>query len=319
MEGAERAVAREQRKSRTPLSNAARKAVAGKYERQAASSDAGRTRVATQAQRASEGRGPKRLQPARRTSDRTLGGEQVEGRQAVRELLLAGSRKVYEVWVATDVEDTGVISDIADLAADQRVPVVEVNRRRLEQVARSEAPQGVLAKAAPLPEADFEDLLRRRPGHPPFILAVDGVTDPGNLGALLRTAEGAGVTGVLLPRHRAVHVTPTVAKAAAGAIEYLQIAVVAGLPSALALCRDRGLWVVGLDDAADTGLFELGDLGRDAIVVVLGAEGAGLSRLARERCDSVMAIPMRGRIGSLNVSTAGALALYEVTRSRQPG
>ena len=315
-EGAKRAVAREQRTSRTPLSNAARKAVAGKYERQASSSDVGRQKAAAETRRAAAGGGPKRLMSARRTSDRTLGGEQVEGRQAVRELLLAGRRKVYEVWVATDVPDAGVISDIADLAADQRVPVVEVNKRRLEQVARSEAPQGVLAKAAALPEVELDELLKRRGGEPPFLLAVDGVTDPGNLGALLRTAEGAGVTGVLLPRHRAVHVTPTVAKAAAGAIEHLHIAVVGGLPAALAACRTRGLWIVGLDDAADRSLYEMGDLGRDGIVVVLGAEGAGLSRLVRERCDAVVSIPMRGRIGSLNVSNAGALALYEVVRAR---
>jgi 23S rRNA (guanosine2251-2'-O)-methyltransferase len=261
-------------------------------------------------------RGPKRYQPARQSSDRSLGGEQIEGRQAVRELLLAGRRKVYEIWIATDVDDNDVVSDIVDLAADQRVPVVEVNRRRLDTVARSEAPQGVLAKAAGLPEVDLDVLLRRRPGRPPFLLAVDGVTDPGNLGALLRTAEGAGVTGVILPRHRSVHVTPTVAKAAAGAIEYLRMAVVPGLPAALAACRQKGLWVVGLDDAADRSLFELGDLGRDGVVMVLGAEGAGLSRLARERCDVVVSIPMRGRVGSLNVSNAGALALYEVTRQR---
>jgi len=260
--------------------------------------------------------GPKRYQPARQSSDRSLGGEQIEGRQAVRELLLAGRRKVYEIWIATDVDDNDVVSDIVDLAADQRVPVVEVNRRRLDTVARSEAPQGVLAKAAGLPEVDLDALLRRRPGRPPFLLAVDGVTDPGNLGALLRTAEGAGVTGVILPRHRSVHVTPTVAKAAAGAIEYLRMAVVPGLPAALAACRQKGLWVVGLDDAADRSLFELGDLGRDGVVMVLGAEGAGLSRLARERCDVVVSIPMRGRVGSLNVSNAGALALYEVTRQR---
>lgn len=315
-DGAERAVAREERKGRTPLSPDAKKAVAGRYERQAESSDAGRRRVADQAVRAAEGRAPKRYLAARQSSDRSLGGEQVEGRQAVRELLLAGRRKVYEIWIATDVDDHGVISDIVDLAADQRVPVIEVNRRRLEQVARSEAPQGVLAKAAALPESDLESLLRRRPGRPPFLLAVDGVTDPGNLGALLRSAEGAGVTGVLLPRHRAVHVTPTVAKAAAGAVEYLRMAVVPGLPAALAACRQKGLWVVGLDDAADRSLFELGDLGRDGVVMVLGAEGAGLSRLARERCDLIVSIPMRGRIGSLNVSNAGALALYEVARAR---
>ena len=300
-------------------SPSAKKAVAGRYERQAESSDAGRRRVADQAARAAEGRAPKRYVAARQSSDRSLGGEQVEGRQAVRELLLAGRRKVYEIWIATDVDDHGVISDIVDLAADQRVPVIEVNRRRLEQVARSEAPQGVLAKAAALPESDLEHLLRRRPGRPPFLLAVDGVTDPGNLGALLRSAEGAGVTGVLLPRHRAVHVTPTVAKAAAGAVEYLRMAVVPGLPATLAACRQKGLWVVGLDDAAERSLFELGDLARDGVVMVLGAEGAGLSRLARERCDLIVSIPMRGRIGSLNVSNAGALALYEVARARTGG
>ncbi len=266
--------------------------------------------------RSAGARGPKRYQPARQSSDRSLGGEQIEGRQAVRELLLAGRRKVYEIWIATDVDDNEVVSDIVELAADQRVPVVEVNRRRLDTVARSEAPQGVLAKAAGLPEVALEALLRRRPGRPPFLLAVDGVTDPGNLGALLRTAEGAGVTGVILPRHRSVHVTPTVAKAAAGAIEYLRMAVVAGLPTALAACREKGLWVVGLDDESDRSLFELGELGREGVVMVLGAEGAGLSRLARERCDMVVSIPMRGRVGSLNVSNAGALALYEVTRMR---
>lgn len=246
-----------------------------------------------------------------------LGGEQVEGRQAVRELLVAGRRKVHEVWVASDAEDSGVISDIADLAAARRVPVREVARRRLEAAARSEAPQGVLAKAAPLDEADLDDLAAARSGRPaPFLVAVDGVTDPGNLGAMLRSAEGAGVTGIVLPRHRAVHITPTVAKAAAGAIEHLAIAVVPGLPNALQALAAKRVWVVGLDDAADRSLFELGDLAREPIALVLGAEGSGLSRLTRERCDVVVSIPMLGRLGSLNVSAAAALACYEVARGR---
>jgi 23S rRNA (guanosine2251-2'-O)-methyltransferase len=254
---------------------------------------------------------------SRPAAAKTLGGEQVEGRQAVRELLIAGRRKVHEVWVASDLDDAGVIADIVDLAASRRVPVQEVARRRLEAAARSEAPQGVLAKAAALPEAELDDLLRRRPGGPaPFLVAVDGVTDPGNLGALLRSAEGAGVTGVVLPRHRAVHITPTAAKAAAGAVEHLAIALVPGLPAALQRMKAERLWVVGLDDAADRTLFELGDLGAEPIALVLGAEGAGLSRLARERCDLVVGIPMRGRLASLNVAAAAALACYEVTRQR---
>jgi len=124
------------------------------------------------------------------------------------------------------------------------------------------------------------------------------------------------VDGGIVPRHRAVHVTPTVAKAAAGAVEYLPIAVVPGLPAALSRMREQGIWVVGLDDASDHTLFDLDRLADDAVCLVLGAEGAGLSRLVAERCDMVVSIPMRGRVSSLNVSAAAALATYEVRRHR---
>ncbi len=256
-------------------------------------------------------------QPERKVT-KGLGGEQVEGRQAVRELLIAGKRRVYEIWIAGDVDgdESAIVGDIVELARANRVPVQQVAKRRLDTQARSEAPQGVLAKAAPLPEVELDQLLRRRPGRPPFLVAVDGVTDPGNLGALLRCCDGAGVSGVVLPRHRAVHVTPTVAKAAAGAVEHVPMALVGGLPAALARMKDAGIWVVGLDDDSDRGLFELGDLAAEGICLVLGAEGAGLSRLVRERCDLVVSIPMRGRLSSLNVSAAAALACYEVTRAR---
>ena len=192
-------------------------------------------------------------------------------------------------------------------------------RARLEREARSEAPQGVLAHAAEIPEADLGELLRVGPGagKPPFLVAVDGVTDPGNLGAIIRSCDGAGVSGVLLPRHRSVHVTPTVAKASAGAVEYVPMALVPGLPAALKQLSERGIWVVGLDDGADRSLYEIGSLATEPICVVLGAEGAGLSRLVRERCDSIVSIPMAGRVSSLNVSTAAAISLYEVSRSRQ--
>ena len=251
-----------------------------------------------------------------RKPEKTLGGEQVEGRQAVRELLIAGKRKVREIWVATDLDENDVIGDIIALARNERVQLFEVNRRKIDAVARSEAPQGVIAFAAPLHEHDFADFLKRRQGKPPFLVAVDGVTDPGNLGALLRCCDGAGVDGVVLPRHRAVHITPTAAKAAAGAVEHVPMAVVGGLPSALARMKDAGIWVVGLDDAADRSLFELGELAAEGVCLVLGAEGAGLSRLARERCDMIVSIPMLGRLSSLNVSAAAALACYEITRAR---
>jgi 23S rRNA (guanosine2251-2'-O)-methyltransferase len=245
-----------------------------------------------------------------------LGGQQVEGRQAVRELLVAGRRRVQELWLSADLAGDDGVADIAELARAGRVPVAYVAKGKLEARAKSEAPQGVIAFAAELPEADLATLLRGRRGRRPFLVAVDGVTDPGNLGAILRSCDGAGVDGVLIPRHRAVHVTPTVAKAAAGAVEHVQIALVGGLPATLTRLRDAGIWVVGLDDAADRSLFDLGELATDGICLVLGAEGAGLSRLVGERCDAIVSIPMRGRLSSLNVSAAAALATYEVARHR---
>lgn len=268
-------------------------------------------------------RGAGRTGPVRADGDdrgsrpKTLGGEQIEGRQAVRELLLAQRRRTREIWISSELEGSDGVEDIEALARANRVSVSYVARKRLESTARSEAPQGVIAFAGPIPEADFASIVRRRQGQVPFIVAVDGVTDPGNLGAILRSCEGAGVDAVVVPRHRAVHVTPTVAKAAAGAVEHVPIAVVPGLPAALSRLRDAGVWIVGLDDAADRDLFELGDLASEPVCVVLGAEGAGLSRLVRERCDLIIAIPMLGRVGSLNVSAAAALAAYEIRRHRR--
>jgi 23S rRNA (guanosine2251-2'-O)-methyltransferase len=246
-----------------------------------------------------------------------LGGRQVEGRQAVRELLIAERRKVHEVWIEAGLEGDAGVADIAEIAAARRIPLLYVARARLEREARSEAPQGVLAHAAELPEADLAALIApSRAGRAPFLVAVDGVTDPGNLGAIIRSCDGAGVTGVLLPRHRAVHVTPTVAKAAAGAVEYVPMSLVPGLPAALRQLSERGVWIVGLDDDADRSLHQLGPLATEPICLVLGAEGAGLSRLVRERCDSVVSIPMAGHVSSLNVAAAAAVSLYEVSRLR---
>lgn len=247
---------------------------------------------------------------------RGLGGRQVEGRQAVREMLIAGRRKVHEIWISSELEGDPGVDDIVTIANAQRVRVVYVAKGRLDKEARTEAPQGVLATAAELPEADLGGLLRGDGSTPPFLVAVDGVTDPGNLGAIVRSCDGAGVTGVLLPRHRAVHVTPTVAKAAAGAVEFVPIALVPGLPAVLKQMKEHGIWIVGLDDAADTDLFDLGDLAAEPICLVLGAEGAGLSRLVRERCDSIVSIPMLGGVSSLNVSAAAALATYQVAQVR---
>jgi 23S rRNA (guanosine2251-2'-O)-methyltransferase len=252
----------------------------------------------------------------RAAATRGLGGDQVEGRQAVRELLLAGRRKTLEVWVASDQDEAVVLDDIAELAMSVGVPVRDVARSKLFARAKTEAPQGVLALAHELPEVDIDDLFTRpKNGPAPFLLAVDGVTDPGNLGALLRSAECAGVSGVVLPRHRSVHITPTVAKTAAGAVEYLRMAIVGGLPSAIVAAQKAGVWVVGLDGGGDETLFDL-SLADEPVMLVLGAEGKGLSRLVRARCDVVAAIPLGGRLSSLNVASAGALACFEVARRR---
>lgn len=267
-------------------------------------------------------KGPKRAsgRPApRRPSGRAgVGGDQVEGRQAVRELLLVRGRRVREVWLLADQDQADILEDIASLAEAERVPVRHVGRGRFFAEARCEAPQGVLAKCAPLAEHPLDALAAARAGGPPpFLLALDGVTDPGNLGALLRSAECAGVTGVVLPRHRAVHVTPTVTKAAAGAVEHLRFSVVGGLPAALLELRRQGLWIVGLDGGGSTSVWAL-PAADGPLALVLGAEGTGLSRLARQRCDDLVRIPLRGALPSLNVAAAGAIACFEVARARAP-
>jgi 23S rRNA (guanosine2251-2'-O)-methyltransferase len=224
---------------------------------------------------------------------------------------------VRDIWISDGLEETGIVADIVDLAHQRRVPVRRVPRGRLDEAARTDAPQGVLAFAAPLPEASLEELVRPAgdSARPPFLIVLDGVTDPHNLGTLLRTAESAGATGAVIPRHRAAHITPTVAKAAAGAIEYLPIAVVPGVPAALASLSDAGVWTVGLDAEAPARLWDL-DLATEPVAVVLGSEGKGLSRLAAARCDVVVAIPQVGKTESLNVAAAGALACFEVARRR---
>jgi 23S rRNA (guanosine2251-2'-O)-methyltransferase len=243
----------------------------------------------------------------------SLGGDQVEGRRAVLELLRARRRRTHVVWMAEGLDDATILREIEGLAASAGVRVQRVNRKRLEAEARTSAPQGVLARADPLDPVELDELCASAPR--PFLVALDGVTDPQNLGALLRSAEGAGTTGVVLPRHRAVHVTPAVTKAAAGAVEYLPMALVPGLPAALARVRERGIWVVGLDAQGDESVFGLA-LATEPVLLVLGAEGTGLSRLVRQRCDVVAQVPLAGHLTSLNVASAGTLALFAVAQRR---
>ncbi len=222
------------------------------------------------------------------------------------ELLVAGKRRVKAVYVSNTAEG---VDEIAELAGGA---LRLVSPDRLFAQARTETHQGVVAMAAPLRPAELVEMLRNPRA---LLVALDGVTDPHNLGAILRTADTAGVTGVILPRKRAAHVTPTVAKAAAGAIEHVPIALVAGIPAALERASRERVWSVGLDADGERTVDEL-EVATEPIVLVLGAEGRGLGRLTRERCDVLARIPMHGHIESLNVSAAAAVALHEIARRR---
>lgn len=248
-----------------------------------------------------------------------LGGEQVEGRRAVRELLTAGRRRVRSVWIA-DRPGGGPLDrpldEIERLAGACGVRVRRVDAARLAAEARTDAPQGVLARAEPVPAADLDALLADPAA---FLVALDGVTDPGNLGAVLRVAGAAGASGVVVPRHRAAPLTPAAVKAAAGAVEHVPVAAVGGIPAALERAKRAGVWTVGLDAAGSTSVHDLA-VAAGPVLLVLGAEGRGLGRLTRARCDVLAAVPMPGPVDSLNVATAAAVACFEVARRRsRPG
>ncbi len=244
-----------------------------------------------------------------------IGGEQVEGRQAVRELLRAGRRAVRQVLVADGSDHSDALSEIFDLATQARVPLKRVDRAQIDAEALTDAPQGVIARAAPVQETPLADLLIKGQVNP-FLLVLDGVTDPHNLGAVMRTALCAGATGLVITRHRSAHLTPAAVKSAAGAVEHLPVAVVPGVPAALSDMANAGVWTVALDADAPQSLWGL-QVATEPVALVLGAEGKGISRLARQRCEVVVSIPIGGPLGSLNVSAAAALACFEVARARE--
>ena len=256
--------------------------------------------------------GERRQAPRRRS----LGGEQIEGRQAVRELLIAGRRRVEFVWIEESVQRKGVVEEIVSLCVSRRVPLITASRRKFELATRSEGHQGVLARAAALREVDLEELVEGS-GNP-FLVVVDGITDPHNLGAVLRSAELAGATGVVLPQNRTSLITPTVAKAAAGAVEYLQFALVPGVPNALLQLEKMDVTRIGLDVRGKGSVYSLNAGEASRVALVLGAEDRGIARLTAERCDRLVRIPQVGRLDSLNVSNAAAITLFELARLRRP-
>lgn len=252
---------------------------------------------------------------------RELGGDQIEGRQAVLELLVARRREVKQIWIADGLDPTPELDKIMSLGSRSGARVMVVPSRRIDSEARTRSHQGVVARATPLSETSLDDLsqvvTKNKHIMRPFLLVLDGVTDPQNVGSLLRIAECAGVTGVVLARHNAAHVTPTVAKVAAGAIEYLRFCIVGGIPSAIASLSDAGVQCTGLDPSADDSIYEMHadeDSAPEGIALVLGDEGKGLGSLTRRRCTQLASIPQHGKIGSLNVAAAGAIACFELSK-----
>ncbi len=254
--------------------------------------------------------GPRRA-PAREIE---LGGDQIEGRRAVFEALRANRRTVREVWFDAGLERTGLVSEIAHLALQRGVPLIEVTNARFDRTVRSDSSQGVLAFAEPLRDLTLVELVKSCRRQPALIL-LDHVTDPRNLGAILRSAECAGFEGIVIAERRSTKVTPTVTKTSAGAVEYLRFAMVGGVPAAIEELKALGVWIVGLDPAGSQEIFDV-ELLTEPLALVLGSEGKGLSRLVRERCDVVATIPQSGSIASLNVSAAASVACFAVQRAR---
>jgi 23S rRNA (guanosine2251-2'-O)-methyltransferase len=245
------------------------------------------------------------------------------GRHPVLEALRSRARPIEEVLIDADARDRH--ADILALARQGGVRCSRAPRAALTSLAGTTHHQGVVARVAPREYADLDEVLAipRRRGEPGLFVALDQVQDPGNVGNLLRTAEALGVHGVLVPRHQAAGLTPHVARAAAGALEYLPVARVGNLVQTLERLKQEGCWIVGAVAQGGEGprapLAPWSADFRGPVVLVLGSEGRGLRSLVARTCDVLVWIPLAGRVGSLNVAAAGAALLYEVRRQRQTG
>lgn len=238
----------------------------------------------------------------------------IEGRNAVIEALRAGAA-IDKILIARGETDAA-LGHIASTARGKGIVVTEVDRRKLDGMSRTHAHQGVIALAAVREYASVEDILNaaREKGEPPLVVVCDEITDPHNLGAVIRTAECAGAHGVIIPKRRSAGLTAIVGKTSAGAVSYLPVARVANLTALLKELKEEGLWIFGADAAGDRTLYEADLKGPAAIVI--GSEGAGMGRLVAEQCDFKVSIPMKGHINSLNASAAAAVLLYEAVRQR---
>lgn len=240
--------------------------------------------------------------------------EIVYGRNAVWELLQSG--KPVNKLLFQSEGSGGRFQDMVSHARGQGIPFQFVDKVALDRLTEKAKHQGVLAYVAPREYAEVEDILAlaKEKGEDPFILVLDEVEDPHNLGALLRTADAAGVHGVIIPKRRSVSLTATVAKTSAGAVEHVLVARVGNLVQTIKGLQKAGCWVSG-GEAGGTDVYRA-DLTGPRVIVV-GSEGKGLSRLVRETCDEIVSIPMKGQVNSLNASVAGSILLYEVLRQKE--
>jgi len=238
------------------------------------------------------------------------------GRRAVLEALRAGKRRVECVWCLQGGKGE-ILGEIAGLAEARGVRVLEVSRREMDALARGAEHRGVLARATTTESSSLEDLLAvpAERGESALLVALDEVKDPQNVGAIIRTAEGAGAHGLFMTEHRTAPLGDGVRRASAGAVEHLEVARVTNLRGALEKCKEAGCWVLGADAAGEQEYTET-ELTKP-VVIVLGEEGKGLRDLTRKTCDALVRIPLLGRTASLNVSAAAAAILFEAARQRR--
>jgi 23S rRNA (guanosine2251-2'-O)-methyltransferase len=239
----------------------------------------------------------------------------LEGRNPVMEALRSG-RDINKLLILRGNRE-GSINKIIAMAKERGIVIQETDKQGLDNISLTGAHQGVIAYVASAKYAEVEDILERAAsrGEPPFVIILDGITDGHNLGAIIRTADCVGAHGVILPKRRSAGLNPVVAKASAGAVEYVPVARVTNISRIIELLKSHGLWVVGTDATGNTAIFEKDLTG--PIALVIGSEGEGIGRLVAEKCDFIIRIPMAGSVTSLNASVAAAVAMYEVYRQRQ--
>ena len=239
----------------------------------------------------------------------------IEGRNAVIEALRAG-RNIDKIFIAKGEVDK-TLGHIASKARAAGIVVVEADRRKLDGMSVTQAHQGVVALAAVREYVSIADILAiaEERGEPPFVIACDEISDPHNLGAILRTAECVGAHGILIPKRRSAGLTATVGKASAGAAEHMAVARVANMASALRELKEAGLWIYGTAADGTSPLWKTDFSG--PVCLVIGSEGEGMSRIVSEQCDFLVSIPMKGQLSSLNASASAAIVMYEILRSRE--